>query len=474
VSSLALRRAQTRHPDQWGNDNYDVWDDGSFVGYIFRVDDASEFRVRDDAETWVWGIDVSFSPDSPWGRVGSLKEAKTAFQSEYARLLRSQRHESIAGNEPTNIATAAEAPKRLSSVKRAPLFTAKKLSIAILSVAVAALAIGVWSYWHSGAYMAVCLPGNSVSAADRQPYEAVSLAIAKDMVRGNLTDVYSQVSADAKRVITPSQLAGLRQASGESMATLTSLRVTQTYFLRSIAGSESTVLVPCLALAAGGISRAEGQVFVALKTGGEQAHVIVEGDDGKHNIWNFVFWLILEDGAWRMHAVHFGPVVMLGKSADDYWADALDQQRLGHMFNAAMLYTAADSLAFKGLNFQPGVWRQIRGEAMNLSVPSELKGAPPHLWKFGADSYRVLQVLPYFAGGETDLTVKVEVPSVGDTKATDESNHVLVKHLTDAYPEVLESFQAIVVEAVEPGSGVVRSYRTVQYGRKGPQSAAGR
>ena len=446
MSSLALRRAQTRHPDQWGNDNYAVWEDGSVVGYIFRVDDASEFRVHDQAETWIWGIDVASSPDSPWGRVGSLKEAKTAFQGEYARLLRSQRRES----EPTNIPEAAKATKRSTGVKRAPLFTANKLLIAILSAAAAALAIGVWSYWPSrgtlaiggwrdwpnGAYMGVCLTNNDVSAADRQPYEAAGLAMAKDMVRGNLSDVYSQVSADAKSIVTLSQLAALRQVSGPSMTTLTFLRVTHTYFLQAITGGESTVTVLCPAVAAGTMSSPEDQVFVALKSSAKQAHVIVEGDGDKQSTWNFAFWLVLEDGVWRMRAVHFGPAVMFGKSASDYWADARDQRRLGHMFNAAMLYKAADGLASKGPNFQPGILREIEGDAKNLSVPPELKGAPPYLWKFGANSYRVLQVIPFFAGGETTLAVKVEVPSVGDNKATDESNHVLIRHLIDAYPEI--------------------------------------
>ena len=173
-----------------------------------------------------------------------------------------------------------------------------------------------------------------------------------------------------------------------------------------------------------------------------------------------------------MEALHIDLAMILGKSASDYWAQAREQRRVGHMFNAAMFYTAADGLAFKGPNFQPGIWREIRAEAKNLSVPPELMGALPHLWKFGTDLYRVLQVQPYFGDGETDLAVRVEVPSVSDPKATDDLNYGLIRHLTDAYPELLDLFQAIVVQAEEPGG--VRSYRTVQSSRKGPQSAAGR
>jgi hypothetical protein len=475
VSSLALRRAQSRHPDQWGDANYDVWDAGRFVGYIFRVDDSSEFRVRDEAETWIWGVDVSFCPDSPWGRVGSLKEAKSAFQAEYARLLRSQRRESIPSKNPTNIEKTTETTKRLTGAERVSRFTLKKLSIMILSAAAvaAALAILVWLKLPGGVRVGSCLTDNEVSAADRQPYEAVGLAIATDMVRGNLSDVYSRASTDLKRTVQPSQLAALRQAAGGSMATLTSLRVTHSYFLTSVAGVGSNLMVMCPAVATGNISKTEDQLLVASKPSGDQAHVLVAGDDGKRSTWNFVLWLVLEDGVWRMQALHFDPAVMFGKSASDYWADARDQQRLGHMFNAAMLYKAADGLASKGPNFQPGIRREIEGDAKNLSVPPELKGTPPYQWEFGPDSYRVLQVMPLFAGGETDLTVKVEVPSVGDNKATDESNHVLIRHFIDAYPEIFDSFQAIIAEAVEPGSGVVRSYRTVQYGPKGPQSSAG-
>jgi len=342
--------------------------------------------------------------------------------------------------------------------------TAKTISVASLSVAVAALAIGLWLYWH-GAYIALCLTNHDVSAAEREPYEKASLRLAEDMVHGNLNEVYSQTTADAKRTTTSAQLAALRQAYNRSMTTLVPLQVTHTYLLRSLSGAGNNRIVLCPAVASGTISRPEDQVFVAMKAGGEQAHIVVEG--GSNNTtWNFVFWLMFEESAWRMQDLYFGPAVMFGRSASDYWAQAREQRGAGHMFNAAMLYAAAGGLAFRGPNFQLGIWREIQGEARNLRLPSELEGEAPYLWQFGSDSFRVLRVQPFFAGGETDLTIRTEVPSLNDAKRTDELNHALIRHLTNSYPELFDSFAAIVVEAVEPGG--VRSYRTVAYGRKAP------
>lgn len=349
-------------------------------------------------------------------------------------------------------------------------FTAKNISIATLSAAfAAALAIGLWSYWQ-GAYIASCLTNNDVSAREREPYEQASLRLAENMVRGNLNEVYSQTTAEAKKATTPAQLAALRQAYNQSMTTLVELRATHTYFLRSLSQTGINRMILCPAAKSGTISRPEDKIFVAMKGGVQETHVIVEGDSN-NSTWNFVFWLTLEDGAWRMQSLHFGPVVMFGKSASDYWAQAREQHDAGHRFNAAMLYSAAGGLAFRGPNFQLGIWREIATEARNLRLPAELEGTAPYLWKFGTDSFRVLAVRPFFAGGETDLTIRIEVPKIDDSQP-DELNRTLIRHLTTSYPELFDSFEAVVVEAVEAGGA--RSYRTVEYGHKKPKSASER
>ena len=176
---LALRRAQARHPDQWGNDSYDVWDDGSVVGHIFRVDDASEFRVREDAETGIWGVEALRLAPIVHGDVSAAsKRPRPHFSANTLACSDSQRHESTAGKEPTNIAAAADATKRSTGVKRAARSTANKFMIATLSAAAmaAGLAILVWLHWPGGMRFGSCLTDNDVSAADRQPYEAAGLA----------------------------------------------------------------------------------------------------------------------------------------------------------------------------------------------------------------------------------------------------------------------------------------------------------
>jgi hypothetical protein len=348
-------------------------------------------------------------------------------------------------------------------------FSAKKIFIATLSVAAAALAVGLWPYWP-GVQIGVCLTNNDVSASEREPYEKAGLLLAENMISGNLKEVYSQATAEAKRTTTPAQLAALRQTYNQPMTALAPLRVTHTYFLRSLwgAGNNNSQTVLCPAVAGGIISRPEDKVFVAMKSGGEQAHVIVEGGDN-NSTWSFAFWLMREEGVWRMQYQYFAPAVMFGKSASDYWAQAREQRDAGHTFNAVMLYAAASNLAFRGPNFRLGIWPEIEGEAKNLRLPAELEGKAPHLWRFGTDSFRVLRVQPFFAGGETVLRIQIEVPDVNDVKLTDEWNHALIGHLTNAYPEIFDSFDAIIAEADEAGG--VRNYRTVEYGHRVPEKA---
>jgi hypothetical protein len=345
-------------------------------------------------------------------------------------------------------------------------FSAKKiLIVTLLVVSAAASAVGLWSYWHD-AYIVSCLTNYDVSASEREPYENVSLTLAENMVRGKLNEVYSQTTVDAKSTTMLTQLATLHQSYKQPMTTLARLRVTHTYLLQSLSRTEANVMILCPAVKSGTLSRPEDKVFLTTKSGATEAHVVVEGDSNS-STWNFVFWLRLEEDVWRMQSLYFGPAVMFGKSADSYWAHARGQRDAGHMFNAAMLYYAARALAFRGPNFQLGIWREIDGEARSLRLPAELEGTAPYFWQFGTDSFRVLAVIPFFAGGETNLTIRIDVPRASE-RQTDELNHTLIRHLTTSYPEIFESFDAVVVEAVEPGGP--RSYRTVQYGRKTPKS----
>jgi hypothetical protein len=81
-ASLALRHAQGRGPN-----DYDVWDEGSVVGNIVRLDEPTE--------TWFWGIHVSPTQYDCSGKVASLEEAKAKFLHEYGRQLADSRPDSI-------------------------------------------------------------------------------------------------------------------------------------------------------------------------------------------------------------------------------------------------------------------------------------------------------------------------------------------------------------------------------------------
>jgi hypothetical protein len=339
---------------------------------------------------------------------------------------------------------------------------AKKVSIAAFLIGAVALAAELW--WSSYGRLSLCLMD---AEQIREPYEQASLRLAQDMVRGNPDAVYSQGTAELKRVMTPVQVAAVHQAYGQVMATLGPLRVAHSYFLRSLAGANNNSNGTGLCWV--GLGAPEGKVSVAIKSGVKQAYVVVEGDIDR-STWGFVFSLMYEAKAWRMQNLHFGPMVVSGRTAVDYRTWAREQRDGGHIFNAVILYAAASNLAFRGPSLRLGISSEIENEAKNLRLPPELQGPAPFVWQFGTDSFRVRKVEPFFAGGETDLSIQVEVAALTDDKLTDERNRILIRHITNAYPEIFDSFEAIIVEAVQYDNP--RSYRTVEYGHKAPRNAS--
>jgi hypothetical protein len=335
--------------------------------------------------------------------------------------------------------------------------TVKKLSIAAVLVVAGIVAVGLWSGIF-GVSAGRCQTDDELPAAAREPYEQVALRFARNVVTADTSAAYAVFSAEAKQAIGAEQFAAAIRPMGQIFAGLTGLRVAHTYFLTSAAvGSNRMVL--CTAVAHGSVAQPEGKVLVAEKSIPEQAHVIVEGDSN-NNTWTFVLWLVPEEGNWHVHSFHIVPSAAIGKSAADIWAMAREQRNRQHLFNAAILYAGASELAFRGPNFQLGIWPEIQNEAKALQLPHELQGQPPFVWQFPTGSYRVLRVGPLGVGGKMALMIRREVGSLNDNKSIDDQNRALIRDFTKLYPDYADVFNAIIIEAVEADGS--RAFRTVE------------
>jgi hypothetical protein len=178
----------------------------------------------------------------------------------------------------------------------------------------------------------------------------------------------------------------------------------------------------------------------------------------KNNGIAFTLWLIAEQ-EWRVEYFQITPSSMVGKTASDMWALARKEQNSKHMFNAAVLYATANQLAYRGPNYQLGIDPEIKKEMSKLQVPRELQGNPPFAWKFGDDSFKIVNVSPIGVGGKIYLTITQEIAPWGAEQDADQRNRVLILDFIRAVPEYVSVFAGLVVGASEAGGH--RLFRTV-------------
>ncbi|HZS28214.1 MAG TPA: hypothetical protein VFB76_13375 [Candidatus Angelobacter sp.] len=94
-----------------------------------------------------------------------------------------------------------------------------------------------------------------------------------------------------------------------------------------------------------------------------------------------------------------------------------------------------------------------------LSIPAEVKGPPPFLWKNEEKTYKVLQVGPIAIGGKIYLTVNHEVPLWQSNEQVDGWNKEFIRYIKQHFPEYSDAFAGIVVRAMERGT--TREFGTV-------------
>jgi hypothetical protein len=341
-------------------------------------------------------------------------------------------------------------------------------SIRVLLVAAGLVAAHAWVFEARaqmlGLSMDRCETDDELSEKDRAPYEQTALRFTQDLVKGDILSAHAQLAAEIKKTTPPERLAATIKPLSQTFQKLGALRIAHTYSLTS-SGTKADHTVFCSAVARGPSSTLEDKVFVFAKPLPRQAHVILEGQ-APSNIFSFVLWLIPEKAEWHVYAFHVLPTTILKKSAVDMLVLAREQRRLGHDFNAAVLFAGASDISYRGPNLQLGIWQVIQKEAKELPTPRELQGQRPFTWQLGADSFRILGVGPIGVGGKLVLLVRRETPSLDDRKRVDDENHLLIREFTKEHREYAEVFDAILVEAVEAGS--TRIFRTVEEVHKSP------
>jgi hypothetical protein len=338
---------------------------------------------------------------------------------------------------------------------RAPLRTALAVVAVAFVVVGVLMATGILNF-SAGR----CLTDDEIASRDREPYERAAMSLAGSLVKGDAATLHSAFTEEAKNTTQLEQLQKLLPALSRVFPDVSSLHVAHTYVLTSATTGEAGSAI-CTAKAGETISEPKEWIAAAQKTGVKQAHVVVEGTT-RENAWAFVFWFTTEGDRPMANGLWFGTTAFLGKTAEDVWGEAREQARRGHVFNAALLYADASELAYRGKTFQLGIFPEIRKEAQALQLPAELRGQRPFTWTFGSNSFRVLSVGSVAIDGKRKLLIRQQIDPEFETQA-EQRNRSLIDGFKPAFPEISESYAAIVVDAVAPGGAtILRSTDEVQ------------
>jgi hypothetical protein len=300
-------------------------------------------------------------------------------------------------------------------------------------------------------YVTTCGTDDDIPAKDHSAVDQAAMQFVQAVVSSNLTDAYAMFSSNTKKTVSLENLTAMNSAI-QSQGPFRDLHATHTY-LGKVTGGEQAQRVVC-----GDLSRPEDWVAVTIKPGPQQAHVIVEGLTINHT-YGFVIWLMQEQESWYIDSFQFGPIAILGKTAQDLRAMAEGEGRRHHDFNACILYATALRFAARGPNVQLGIQPEIQKEMGQVAVPHELQGQSPFTWKFETGMFTVRSVVPIGISGKIYLLIVQELASWANDKDADRQNRELISAFAKAYPEYSDIFAGLAVEARERGG--TRSYRTV-------------
>ena len=234
-----------------------------------------------------------------------------------------------------------------------------RLSIAAIIVLVLADVIAGWPVrvWPT---IGICAADNEIREDKRAALEQVSLSFVQALGYFNIEAVYTALSPGAKQALPRDKVAALVAGTIRPLAPFSNVQVVQTYLLEAITNASSARTI-CGSQASPG-----GWVSVAVGPAAEQAHVLVNAQT-KNNGWTFTLWLSSEQN-WRVDYFHLTASSIVGKTTHEMWDLARSEQQSNRNFNAAILYQTASQLAYRGPNFQLGIYPEIQKDALEAAV----------------------------------------------------------------------------------------------------------
>jgi hypothetical protein len=295
-----------------------------------------------------------------------------------------------------------------------------------------------------------CEADSKIDAAKKKAIDSASTNFAQAMFGANPSSAFTLMSKDGRAATTQQDFDSTIEFIRRFEATNVVLQ--HTYLIRLTGKSPGRVVC-------GNVSNPEEWEALAAEDVPEQAHVLLSADT-RNNKLAITVWLLPEEGAWKVFGFQVNVSSLADKDSLQLWQMARAQQARQHNFNAALLYFAAAQAAARGPNFQLGIAQSIAEDIGKLTVPVDIKGQPPFLWKNKDITYTVKSVGPLAIGGKIYVMIAHEVSPWQSNSQVDGWNKQLLKDFRRRFPEYSDVFAGLIARAYERGSN--RGYGTVE------------
>ena len=271
-----------------------------------------------------------------------------------------------------------------------------------------------------------------------------ALRFVGDLVSDNADAAYAELDAASQAATRPAKLRRSIHDIVAPAGPLSDFQLTEMYRIDVAFGQQRNQAM------CANSTNPDDQVAVAVTSAAKQAYVVVEGH-GKTMDWAFVLWFVDEQG-WRVQAVNISPSTLAGRSAEEVWRQARGERDRHHIFNATVLYSAANQLADRGSNFRLALQQRIRGEMAKLTVPRELQGPMPFTWHLiGPDSYKIVWIGATAFDAKIYLSIVQEIEPWPTDQEADRRNRQLIAEVASVFAEYSSAFAGVTVTARDAG-----------------------
>jgi hypothetical protein len=275
-------------------------------------------------------------------------------------------------------------------------------------------------------------------------------------------------------MIARGDAAGLRQNAIPSLASdFSGIEATVKDHQTALAGSRGTARPPFVLQATGNAAIEHAEFFCGVfgKNGqtptsavfylnnlppGKYAAVILDASGKTPTAVSLILQQIGND--WKLGGLYIKVLQLAGHDSEWFAARAREYMAKGQMHNAWFYFLEARNLISPLPFMSTLATDKLYDESQKAHTPDLPADGKTVDLMAGTATYKLTDVYPEAVGNDLDLIVRYQVSDISNTNLTYQANMAVIKAVAAKYPEIRDSFAAVVARAVAPGG---RDYGTL-------------